>query len=106
MKYHRGFISTWGIKRIIIDEYHNIISEIFRFGYSWDSLRNLASLQAKIVCMSATANQFIMNCASRLLSMGDNCRVIGSTSTYRVPNVAITVSAINYSELVKKVVAQ
>eukprot|EP00984_Skeletonema_dohrnii_P011387 scaffold4537_cov86-Skeletonema_dohrnii-CCMP3373.AAC.1 len=31
MKYHRGFISTWGIKRIVIDEYHNIISEIFRF---------------------------------------------------------------------------
>ena len=37
MKYHRNTFQQWGFQRIIIDEYHNVISEIFRFDSSWDA---------------------------------------------------------------------
>jgi hypothetical protein len=49
MKYHLNTFQQWGFERIIIDEYHNVISEIFRFDSSWDALSNIASLGTKIL---------------------------------------------------------
>lgn len=86
VQYHRQ--SIFGIKRIIIDEFHNVIAEMFRFSDSYDALSNLASFGAKILCMSATANNFISDCAIKLMCLG-NCKRIGDTKQYPVPNVAI-----------------
>jgi superfamily II DNA helicase RecQ len=96
MKYHLNTFQQWGFERIIIDEYHNVISEIFRFDSSWDALSNIASLGTKILCMSATANEFIMQCIAKLLGLGTQYKVIGDIGRYRVPNVAILRSTVQY----------
>ncbi len=103
-KYHRNTFQQWGFKRIIIDEYHNVLSEIFRFDSSWDGLRGIAALRTKVVCMSATANEFIMTCISRLLGLGTNYKVIGDINKYQAPNVAILLSTVTYSTLISTVV--
>lgn len=86
VQHHRQ--SIFQIKRIIIDEFHNVISEMFRFYDSYDALTNLASFNAKILCMSATANDFISDCAIKLMCLG-KCKRIGNTTQYPAPNVAI-----------------
>lgn len=106
MKHHRNTIQQWGFQRIIIDEYHNVISEIFRFDSSWDALSNIASLGTKILCMSATANKFIMQCVAKLLGLGNEYKVIGDIGNYRVPNVAILRSTVPYTSLLSTVVSE
>jgi len=106
MKYHLNTFQQWGFQRIIIDEYHNVISEIFRFGSSWDALSNIASLGTKILCMSATANTFIMQCIAKLLGLGNQYKVIGDIGRYRVPNVAILRSMVQYPSLLSTVVSE
>ena len=39
----------------MIDEYHNILTELFRVEKSWASLENISRFQAKIMCLSATS---------------------------------------------------
>jgi superfamily II DNA helicase RecQ len=75
---------------IFVDEYHNIVGELFRFSSSWQSLRLCASLNAKISFLSATSDKILMKYISNFIGIGEY-EVIGSVSSYHVPNVRITV---------------
>lgn len=104
IRHHPNSFEQWKFKRIIIDEYHNVISEVFRFNSSWEGLRNIALLKTKVVCMSATANTFIMKCISQLLGLGNEYKVIGDTTSYCPPNVAILLSSVNFANLTTTVI--
>ena len=41
-------VKQWHLQNIFVDEYHNVIGELFRLSSSWQSLRYLPSLNAKI----------------------------------------------------------
>ena len=105
-KYHSNTFEQWGFKRIIIDEYHNIISEMFRFESSWEGLRNIAALGVKVVCMSATGNEYIMKCVSRLLGLGPHYKLIGNVDQYKVPEVSILLSTVENRHLLTTVVEE
>ncbi len=80
----------WCIDNIFIDEYHNMVGELFRFTTSWQSLRHCASLNAKMMFLSATTDSYLMASIAKFMSIVDY-DVIGSISTYSVPNVRIVV---------------
>ena len=105
-QHHSNCFEQWGFQRIIIDEYHNIISEMFRFNSSWEGLRNISSLGVKIVCMSATGNEYIMKCVSRLLGLGTKYKLIGDTDQYKVPEVSILLSKVENGDLLMTVVEE
>jgi len=81
-------IYQWNIQNIFIDEYHNIIAELFRYSISWQSLRLIASLNVKIMLLSATTEKQLMTCIATFMKLGD-FEVIGSTTSYPIPNVGI-----------------
>ena len=81
-------IAQWNLQNIFIDEYHNIIGELFRYSTSWQSLRLIASLNVKIMLLSATTEKQLMRCIAKFMKLGD-FDVIGSTTTYPIPNVGI-----------------
>lgn len=81
---------SWNVKNIFIDEYHNIVGELFRFSSSWQSLRLIASLNVKIMFLSATTDKYLMQHLATFMSIGQ-FDIIGSTSDYPVPNVSINI---------------
>ena len=81
-------LQKWNVKNIFIDEYHNIIGELFRYSSSWQSLRMLAAATTKIMCLSATADPTLMDNVASFMCLG-NYKVIGDKDKYPVPNVAI-----------------
>jgi superfamily II DNA helicase RecQ len=83
-------VKQWDIQNIFVDEYHNVVGELFRLSSSWQSLRILASLNAKIMLLSATTDRDLMNYMSNFMSLG-KYETIGSINTYPVPNVRIAV---------------
>lgn len=85
---HPNSLHIFSKKILIIDEYHNLLAESFRFSSSWEALNNIAQLNAKIICMSATSNKFVMDKVGKYLGMGQYT-VIGSTDDYPIPNVRI-----------------
>jgi len=93
----RHIIDGWNVKNIFIDEYHNILGELFRFTSSWQSLRVLSALNIKIMCLSATADKMLMNYLANFMCLGDYI-VIGDTDKYPVPNVAINLMTSVYND--------
>jgi superfamily II DNA helicase RecQ len=87
---HQDVFTQWNIQNIFVDEYHNVVSELFRFNSSWSSLRLCASLNTKIMFLSATSDQTLMKYLSTFFGIGE-FQVIGSVSTYPVPNIRIAV---------------
>jgi superfamily II DNA helicase RecQ len=87
---HLDVVMQWKVQNIFIDEYHNVVGELFRFYSSWHSLRIIASLNAKIMLLSATSDKDLMTYITGFMSIGDY-EVIGSVNTYPVPNVKIVV---------------
>ena len=104
----RHVIEGWNLQNIFIDEYHNVLGELFRFTTSWQSLRALSSLNIKIMCLSATSDQCLMNYLANFMCLG-NYEVIGDIDKYPVPNVAINIISSIYHEestsLIKAVVS-
>eukprot|EP00984_Skeletonema_dohrnii_P027361 scaffold16888_cov150-Skeletonema_dohrnii-CCMP3373.AAC.1 len=47
---------SWGVKVIYIDEFHLCLGETYRHDTSWQGLRNVKSLNTKIVIVTATTN--------------------------------------------------
>ena len=90
MSDHKEVLTQWNITNIFVDEYHNIVSELFRYSSSWKSLRLCASLNKKIMFLSATSDRILMKYLSHFFGIGD-FNVIGSTTSYSVPKVKITV---------------
>jgi superfamily II DNA/RNA helicase len=83
-------VKQWHIQNIFVDEYHNVIGELFRLSSSWQSLRYLPYLNAKIMLLSATTDSELINSISNFMSLG-KCKTIGSVNSYPVPNVTIHV---------------
>ena len=100
---HYQRVMNWHIDTIFVDEYHNIFGEIFRHANSWIALRNLASLKARIMCMSATANGQLIEYVAQYLQMG-NYEIIGSERNYHMPKVAITVERCNEKNIIDVVI--
>jgi hypothetical protein len=86
----RQQVLGWNVRNIFINEYHNIIGELFRFTTSWQSLCYVTSLNVKIMLLSATADRELMKYTADFMSLAE-FDVIGSTATYKVPNISINV---------------
>ena len=93
---YRDTVLGWQVQNIFIDEYHNVVGELFRFSTSWQSVRLTTSLNAKIMLLSATTDANLIQYIAQFMGLGDY-EVIGSTDEYNVPNVAITVTIVNDS---------
>lgn len=87
---HKEVLTQWNITNIFVNEYHNVVSKLFRFNSSWKSLRLCASLNKKIMFLSATTDRILMKYTSNFFGIGD-LEVIGSTTMYSVPEVKICV---------------
>ena len=84
-----GALEMLNVENIFIDEYHNIVGELFRYNSSWKSLRHLSSLNIKIMCLSATSDDNLMNHIASFMGFGKFV-IIGDKAKYPIPNVAIT----------------
>ena len=97
-------IANLNFKKIVVDEYHNVLGELFRYGNSWVSLKNLAQFGAKIICLSATANPTLIKLLAGFMGIGDGYKIIGSATSYPVPNVAVLVRQTSSSQVLNEVV--
>lgn len=93
----RSILQTWNVKNIFIDEYHNIVGELFRYSSSWQSLRMLAATNIKIMCLSATADPTLMDNLASFMCL-EQYAVIGDKDKYPVPNVAIKMMSSVYND--------
>lgn len=96
----RDIILGWQIKNVFVDEYHNIVGELFRFSSSWQSMRYITALNAKVMLLSATMDKKLMGYIADFMSLGEY-EVIGSPSHYIVPEVCINIhsrAGITYRE--------
>jgi len=93
----RHLIHNWNLTNIFIDEYHNVIGELFRYPTSWASLRMIASLNVKIMCLSATSDKFLMEHLASFMALGKYV-VIGDTAEYPTPNVKINITSNVYTD--------
>jgi hypothetical protein len=87
---HSSILQMWGATRIIVDEFHLAIAELFRFESSWKSLESLSVLNAKIIAQSATQSVWVRRMFAEFAKLGDY-RFIGSDKFYRLPDIAIKV---------------
>jgi superfamily II DNA helicase RecQ len=87
---HQDVFSQWKVQNIFVDEYHNVVSELFRYNTSWNALRLCASLNTKMMFLSATSDNHLMKYISQFFGIRDY-EVIGSVSTYPIPNVRISI---------------
>ena len=92
MKEHSDVVRQWNLNNIFVDEFHNIIGELFRFTSSWQSLCMMTSLNVKIMLMSATAEKELIEIIGNFMNLGAY-DVIGSKSDYPIPDVSIHVVA-------------
>lgn len=92
----RDMVLGWNVENIFIDEYHNMLGELFRFSSSWQSIRLTTSLNAKIMLLSATTDANLTQYIADFMGLGDY-EVIGSTDDYNVPNIAIMTTFVNDS---------
>ena len=97
-------VESWKIKRIVIDEWHSLFAEFFRFQDSWASLRNIARFGAKIICLSATGPDNLKSDAANFMCLGNGYKTIGSAVDYAIPNVSIDVETVQRRDLVSRVV--
>ena len=89
MKGRRTVLEQWNVGVLVVDEYHLMFGEEFRFPESWSALSKVAALGAKVVCMSATGSRAVAKMAARYLGVGCNYKIVGETEAYAPPNVAI-----------------
>ena len=92
----RSILQQWNVSNIFIDEYHNIVGELFRYSTSWASIRMLAGARIKIMCLSATADPTLMDNIANFMCLGQY-KVIGRKDNYPVPNVAIKMIQSEYN---------
>ena len=85
-------IKQWNLRNIFVDEFHNIIGELFRFTSAWQSLRPMTSLNVKIMLLSATAEEKLIKTIGEFMNLGDY-EVIGTTDEYPIPDVSIRIVA-------------
>ena len=101
---HRNVFLCWDVKRIFIDEYHLLFQEIFRHSNSWESLRDLTVMNAKIVCLSATTTPSLIQMTAHYMGISEgNYDIIGNANSYQLPNVAIILKNSRESELIEHV---
>jgi superfamily II DNA helicase RecQ len=96
IKGFRDIVLGWMVQNIFVDEYHNVVGELFRFSSSWQSIRLTTSLNAKIMLLSATTEANLTQYIAEFMGL-DNYEVIGSPDEYNVPNVTITVTTFKES---------
>lgn len=105
MEHHKDVVIGWQVKTIFVDEVHNILGEFFRFRDSWKSLGDLVALQAKIICMTATANKIMVDSIARFLGM-ENFDVIGDIRTISLPRVCLLVNHATTDEEAKRLAVE
>ena len=91
-------LESLNVDNIFIDEYHNIVGELFRYNTSWKSLRLIAAMNIKVMCLSATADDNLMTHLASFMGLG-NFVVIGNKDNYPIPNVAINMHKSVYNEV-------
>lgn len=95
---HFAILKSWNIDTIFIDEYHLMFTEIFRFHTAWQALQKLTALDTRLCLLSATVNPAAIKIAKKFLRI-DKVEMIGSTSTYKVPNIGIQLKTCSASNL-------
>ena len=95
---------NWGVKVIYVDEFHLTLTECYRHENSWQSLRDLKSLNTKIVLLSATTNVTATKMVTNYAGMGENYITIGGPSSYTVPNVAFEIKKSTNADLILDIV--
>ena len=58
----RYILQTWNVRNIFIDEYHNIVGELFRYSSSWQSLRLLAATNDHVSLCNCQSNSHGQSC--------------------------------------------
>ena len=100
---HRGELMSWGLDLVFIDEYHLLFSEIFRV-QQWASIQDIVSLEARIICTSATTCTDSIKCTASFLGIkSGNYTVIGGHQDYTVPNIAIHIKESKEKNLIREV---
>ena len=90
MQHHRGVVENWELKLIFIDEFHNVFGEFFRYDTSWCSMKQIAALGAKIICMSATAHPSVVTSLATFFGM-EKYKTIRDDSAANMPDVWLKV---------------
>jgi superfamily II DNA helicase RecQ len=107
MMEYSHIVRQWNLQNIFVDEYHNLLGELFRFTSSWQCLRLITSLNVKIMLLSATSEEKLMNTCACFMNLRDY-KVIGSTDKYPIPNIRIHIVAnentLRHDTLLKTVV--
>lgn len=99
----KELIESWDIGTVYIDEIHLLFCELFRLGNSWRSIQDIQKFGTKLVCLSATINDVAMKIVAHYMGIGDNYTVIGDTTSYSPPNVAILLKRVNDCDLIRSV---
>ena len=100
---HLEILNNLDLHCIFVDEWHNVLGELFRHHNSWDALRNLAGFAKQIMCLSATSNDLLMRSIGSHIGLGDY-RVIGSAEDYPLPEVDINLIKCTETEVLAKVI--
>ena len=88
---YKGYLESWDVKIIYVDEFHCSFTEHFRHENSWQGLRNLSALGAKICLLTATTNATATKMIAHYCGIGVNFIVVGGPSQYSLPNVGFEV---------------
>ena len=99
-----GTLDNWGVQVIYVDEFHLALTECYRHATSWQSLRDLKSLNSKIVLLSATTNPTSTTMVTNYTGMGDNYIAVGGSSSYAVPNIAFLIERSANADLIPDIV--
>ena len=101
---YKNVLDSWGVKVIFVDEFHLALTECFRHDKSWQSLRDLKSLNTKIVLLSATTNLTATRMMATYVGMNDNYVTVGGVDCYAVPNVAFRIKSSQCADLIYDIV--
>jgi superfamily II DNA or RNA helicase len=99
-----NLLKSLDIGTIFIDECHLMFCEFFRFGNSWTGLQDIQRFGAKLVCMSATINNYAIKIIAHFLGMKTNYAVIGGSHEYEIPNVRLEIKNVHHRQLISHVV--
>lgn len=88
---YKGYMESWDVKIIYVDEFHCSFIERFRHEDSWQGVRNLSALGAKICLLTATTNATATKMIAHYCGIGDNYILVGGPTQYALPNVGFEV---------------
>jgi len=101
---YKSVLDSWDVKVIFVDEFHLALTEYFCHDNSWASLRDLKSLNTKIVLLSATTNRTATRMITTYVGINGNYIMVGGAICYAVPNVSFRIKSSQSADLINDIV--